>query len=545
MASITASGPSAILNVRAQTQARRAENVALAVVALIKLLLPLASIGRYGYFRDELYYLASTRHLDWGYVEHPPLSIAVLALARTLFGDSLVAVRMVPVLAGAATVVLVGLLARRMGGGAYAQVVAALGATFSPVFLGEARYYSMNSLDLLIWTASFLVLAQILGAGDHERPQEGGTAPSPTSNGALRWRWLTLGALLGLGLLNKISVLWLGLGILAGLLVSRQRRQLATPWPWVAACVAALMFLPHVLWQAQHGWPTLEFMRNATERKMVAVPFSRFVIQQILIMSPALAPLWITGLYAGLFARWSRPYRVLALIYVTVFLVLGVAGRSRASYLALAYPPLLALGGIAFERSFGRPKWRGLRVGVPLVMVALSVPLVPFALPILPVETFIRYQHALGLAPHTEERHQMGALPQSYADMFGWEEMTALVAKAYQRLTPQERAHCRVFGQNYGEAGAIDVLGRRLGLPRAASGHNSYWLWGPGDWDGSVLIIIGGDREDNARFFDEVEIVGQVEAPYAMPYEQGLDVSIGRGLKRPVREVWPMLKEYI
>src|SRR5438093_4275901 len=135
----------------------------------------------------------------------------------------------------------------------------------------------------------------------------------------------------------------------------------------------------------------------------------------------------------------------------------------------------------------------------------------------------------------------MGLLPQQYADMFGWEEMTALVAKAYERLSPEERAKCRVFGQNYGEAGAIDVLGRRLGLPRALSGHNSYWLWGPGDWDGSVLIIIGGDRPDNAAFFDQIEIVGQVQSKYAMPYEQGLDVSIGRGLKVPVREAWPRL----
>jgi len=139
----------------------------------------------------------------------------------------------------------------------------------------------------------------------------------------------------------------------------------------------------------------------------------------------------------------------------------------------------------------------------------------------------------------------MGPLSQQYADMFGWDEMTALVARAAARLTPEERAHCRVFGQNYGEAGAIDVLGRRLGLPRALSGHNSYWMWGPGDWDGSVLIIIGGDRDDNAVFFDHIEIVGQTSSPYSMPYERGLDVSIGRGLRMPVAQAWPRLKHFI
>ena len=169
----------------------------------------------------------------------------------------------------------------------------------------------------------------------------------------------------------------------------------------------------------------------------------------------------------------------------------------------------------------------------------------PFALPVLPVETYIRYARALGMAPSTEENLRVGLLPQHYADMFGWEEMVGLVETAYQRLTPEERARCRVFGQNYGEAGAVDVLGRKRGLPAAMSGHNSYWLWGPGDFDGSVLIIIGGDREDNARFFEDIEIVGQTRSRYSMPYERGLDVSIGRRMKMSPREAWPRLRRYI
>ena len=169
----------------------------------------------------------------------------------------------------------------------------------------------------------------------------------------------------------------------------------------------------------------------------------------------------------------------------------------------------------------------------------------PVARPVLEVDTFIRYQAALKMQPSTEERLEVGPLPQHYADMFGWEELAGLVETAYQRLTPKEQARCRVFGQNYGEAGAIDVIGRKLGLPRAMSGHNSYWLWGPGDFDGQVLIIIGGDREDNARFFEEIEIVGQTRNPYAMPYERGLDVSIARRPKGTLREAWPMLRHFI
>jgi len=494
--------------------------------ALATLALHATAITRYGWFRDELYYLASTWHLAWGYVEHPPLSIGLLALVRHTLGDSLIAVRLLPALAGAATVALTGVIARQLGGGRFAQGLACLAALLAPVFLGTAHVFSMNAFDLLLWTVAVRLLLGIVrgGRGRH---------------------WLLLGVVLGLGLLNKISVLWLGMGLAVGLLLTPHRRWLATPWPYVAAAIAALMFVPHLLWQVANGWPTLEFMRNATARKMVSVGWGEFVLKQVLQMGPATLPVWLAGLLFALFARAARPWRILAWIYLAVAALLLLGGKSRASYLAIAYPMLLALGGVAWERMMARGPWRRLRPALPALVLALGLVAVPLALPVLPVEPLIRYQSALGMAPATEEHHEVGPLSQQYADMFGWEELTALVARAYQRLTPEERAHCRVFGQNYGEAGAIDVIGRRYGLPRALSGHNSYWMWGPGDWDGSVLIIIGGDREDNAAFFEHVEIVGQVRSPYAMPYERGRDVSIGRRLRMPVAQAWPALKHFI
>lgn len=494
--------------------------------ALAKLALHALAINHYGWFRDELYYVASTWHLAWGYVEHPPLSIALLALVRHTLGDSLIAVRVVPALAGVATVVLTGLIARQLGGGRFAQGLACLGALLSPVFLALDHYYSMNALDLLLWTVAVWMLLRILR---HGRGRD----------------WLLLGLVLGLGLLNKISMLWLGLGLAVGLVLTPHRRWLATPWPYLAAAIAALIFLPHVLWQAANGWPTLEFMRNATARKMVSVGWSDFVLKQVLEMGPGNLPVWLAGLLFALFARTARPSRILAWIYLAVAALLLAGGRSRASYLAIAYPMLFALGGVAWEAWLARGSLRRLRPALPIVMVSFGLLALPFALPVLPVETFIRYQAALGMAPSTEEHHEVGPLSQHYADMFGWEELTELVARAYARLTPEERTRCRVFGQNYGEAGAIDVLGRKRGLPRALSGHNSYWMWGPGQFDGSVLIIIGGDREDNASFFEQIEIVGQTRSPYAMPYERGLDVSIGRRLRMPMAQAWPRLRHYI
>jgi hypothetical protein len=234
-----------------------------------------------------------------------------------------------------------------------------------------------------------------------------------------------------------------------------------------------------------------------------------------------------------------------AWVWLAVLAILLLGGRSRASYLSPAYPALLAAGGVAWERllSGGRVQWA--RWLVVAWIAVLGIVSAPFALPVLPVQTFLRYQAALHMTPKTEERQSIGPLSQQYADMFGWDELAAKVAQAWERLTPEERRGARVFGQNYGEAGAVDVLEHHLGLPPAISGHNSYWLWGPEGWDGSVLIIIGGDPEDNAKWFDRVEVIGTVNSPLAMPYERGIGVSIGRGLKMPVAEAWPKLKNFI
>jgi Dolichyl-phosphate-mannose-protein mannosyltransferase len=501
---------------------------ALGVIAALKLLLHLLAIHQYGYFRDELYYLASTEHLAWGYVDHPPLSIAVLAAIRAVLGDSLLAIRIVPALVGAATVFLTGSLAQRLGGGPFAQALAALAAVFAPQFLGTNHFYSMNTFELFLWTVAIWFL---LDALDTVTPRA----------------WIALGVTLGLALLNKISAIWLYGGIALTLLLTPYRRLLLRPWPAVAALLAALLFLPHILWQVREGWPTLEFMRNATTIKMSETPPLDFLLEQVLTMNPGSAPIWIAGVLFGILGFHGPRGRVLGWIYIAVLVLLLAAGRSRASYLAPAYPMLFALGACSVERAATRARMGWLRPAMAALVIVGGLPLIPLAIPVLPVETYVRYQAALGREPGTEERHEMGILPQHYADMFGWEELAALVGRAHDRLTPEERARTRVYAQNYGEAGAIDVLGRRLGLPPAISGHNSYWLWGRDDPDTSwnVVIIIGGDRESNAAFFEEVEIVGQTRSPWSMPYERGLDVSIGRGPRLSRSEAWPRLRRYI
>jgi hypothetical protein len=495
--------------------------------ALAALGLHLVCLGQYGYFRDELYYLACTNHLAWGYVDQPPLSIAALWVVRHTLGDSLLAIRIVPALIHAAVVLLASRISRGLGGGRIAQSLAALAATVAPMYLGITHFYSMNAWDLLAWALAFVVLLRAL---------EGGATRD----------WLLLGLVLGLGLLNKISVLWLGFGIFVGLLSTPHRRALATKGPWLAGAVAAALFLPNVLWQVSNGWPTLEFMHNAQRIKMAAVSLPDFVSEQVLVMNPATVALWGAGLLYGLFATGGRRGRIFGIVFLAVFAVLVSAGRSRASYLAPAYVPLFALGGIAIERFGAVRRWsRWVPVAAAVAIIGSGALVAPFALPLLPVERFIEYQRAAGMEPSTEERLEMGELPQHYADMFGWEEMARAVADAWSAVPEEDRARCAIFAQNYGEAGAIDFFGRPLGLPPTLCGHNSYWYWGTHDWDGSLILVIGGNEEQMSREFESVERVGLIRGSHAMPYERDLPIHLCRKLRVPLADAWRGARSFI
>lgn len=490
--------------------------------AALKLALHALAITNYGYFRDELYYIACSRHLAWGYVDQPPFSIALLALNRALLGDSLLSLRFLPAVAGAATVVVTGLLVRALGGGRFAQALACLCAVLPPIWLAVDHFFSMNAFDTLFWSLAALLLLRAV--------EGGGTG-----------RWALLGAVLGLALLNKTSILWFGAAAGLGILLTPHRRVLRTPGPWIAAALAGLIFLPHVLWQVANGWPTLEFMRNATTGKMVRTGFVSFWTQQVTLMSPVLAPVWLVGL-GSLLA--SRRARVLGILFLGVSAILVASGTSRPNYLAVAYAPLFAAAAVTIERaSAGRRSW--LRPAVLAVILLLGLPLVPLGLPFLPVERSIAYADALGIRPRAQEHSDEGPLPQVFADMFGWEEMVQKVARVYHALPPAEREKCGIFASNYGEAGALDFFGPRYGLPPAISAHNNYWLWGPRGHTGEVLILVGGSRDDAHSDFRSAVLADTTSCRYCMPYENGAPIFLCRGLNKPLSRRWLEIRLYI
>jgi hypothetical protein len=496
-------------------------------LALFKFVLHLATSGQYGYFRDELYYAACGEHLDWGYVDHAPLVGVYAWASRALLGDSLFALRFLPAVAGAMKVFLAGMMARELGGKRFAQALAALVVLITPIYLGVDNFLSMNAFEPLFWMGCAYVVILVLKGGDERL-------------------WLLFGALAGLGLMNKHSMIFFGFALIAGLALTPARRVFLSKWFWAAGLIAFLIFLPNIIWQVNRGWPTLELLRNvANSGKNAATSPFGFILQQVLILNPITFPLWAAGLYYFLVSSEGRPFRALGwayLIALATFIVL----KGKNYYLAPVYPMLFASGAVAVENLISRRRVTWLKPAIATALIALGLIIAPLAIPVLPVETFIKYSNTLGLADSVKtENHEKGKLPQQYADMHGWENMAATVARVYDRLSPEDKAKCAIFGQNYGEAAAIDYFGRAYNLPKAISGHQSYFMWGPREYTGEVMIVMGDNEKRLRELFEEVEQAEVIKCEYCMPYENNLPVFLCRRMKTPLPEMWPKIKKWI
>lgn len=490
--------------------------------ATLKLAVQLAFIRGYGLHGDELYYIACSDHLDWGYVDHPPLCALLLRGSRLLLGDSAFGIRVPAALAGAVIVLLTQLLARRFGAGRYGELLAALCAFVAPLYLALSHVFSMNVFDVVLWLGAVYVVVCLL---------DGGRA----------WLWLVLGVVFGVGLENKLSLLFLGFGLLAGLLLAGPRELLKSRWPWLGACVAALLFLPHLLWQAANGWPTLEFMENARVLKNLRYSLPSFVGEQILLLHPATFPVWAAGLGWLVLHPAGRRWRALGWAYLAILILLVFQG-GKPYYLGPAYGWLFAAGAVAIESVLRRPRARAASL---VVLAAAGVVTAPLALPVLPVERLAGYQRAIGLRPSSGERFAEGELPPLFANMYGWDRLASIVDGVYRALPPGERARCRVLCENYMQAGAIDFYGRRLGLPRAISGHNSYYLWEPEPPAGGVLIVIGRNEKDLREVFADVERRATFRDRYIQPIHDDKPIWVVRQPRVPLGPLWPRIKTFI
>jgi hypothetical protein len=508
------------LAIDAETRRRR---LLIWAFAATTFLIHLATDGRYGYFRDELYFLDAAHHLDWGYVDFAPLTAWLLRANEAAFGDSLHALRLLPAISAAVKIALTGLIAIEFGADRFGIGLACLCVLAAPVYLVIDNQFAANTFESVFWMGCVYILILAI---KYDRPR------------LLIW----LGLLAGLGIENKLSMLFFCGAIFVGVLSTPARTFLRSPWIVVAILLAAIIFLPTLIWQYHRGWPTLQMLANARRmHRNEEVSAVGFMLRQLLMLVAASALVWVAGLYFLLReVRW-RLFGIAYLMLLAIMMVLG----AKDYYLAPMYPLLFAAGGAFWSGVFvghSAPRW--IKYAIPSLIVIGGLLAVPLALPILSPKRLVNYEKALGLGNPRSQTDQEGVLPEHFGDEFGWREMAAAVARVYDALPPGERGKAAIFAKNYGEAGAIDFFGPSLGLPHAISGHQNYWLWGPRDCTGEVIIALQYSREELLKMgCASVDDGSMVNHPYSMA-EEHFQIMVCRGLHPPLAEQWPKLKRW-
>lgn len=503
------------------------------LVALIALGAHLLVAQNYGYFRDELYYLAAGRHLDWGYVDFQPFIAALATALHALALDSLLGIHLLPALACALVVGCTGQMSNQLGGGAIARVLAPLATLVTFAFLASGSIFSMDVFDQLWWTLALLVLLRILRDGpEHQHPR----------------LWLAFGALAGLGVFTKLTMLYLGLAVVIGLALTSQRRHFRSRWPWLGGLITAAFLVPTLLWEQAHGWPSLAFWHAYADH-----PDSPSIVvnllEDVVIMNPLNLLLVVLGV-RHYFSRGQERYRAIGWMFV-VLLVVFTLEHAKPYFLASMYPALYAAGAVVFERFVQTRPWRvrSMVPGYATLLLASGLLLAPLAMPILPPETYIAtYGRILGAPDDPHHLHAPGQFPQWLSDRFEWDRMVASVAQVYRSLPPDEQASTCILTINYGEAGAFDQFSSAYHLPRAISGHNNYFVWGPGACSGQTVIAIGFDAPDDLRTltqsFANITPAGTFSCVYCALNEDNASIYVCRQATTPLRDAWPRFRHF-
>jgi dolichyl-phosphate-mannose-protein mannosyltransferase len=467
----------------------------------------------YGFHRDELLYLAMGRHLQLWRMDFPPGIAAIAEASRALLGDSLLAVRTVPALVGTALLVAAALFARELGGGRGAQVLAALAVLASPLFLRSANLFQPVVLDQAAWAAALFAVARLSWQRDPH------------------W-WLALGFAIGVGLLIKFSIAFIGVGIVLAVLLTPLRASLKTVWPWLALVLALAIGSPSLVGQYYLGFPVLHQIEDLRKVQLERVTPVAFLMGQ-LYWGPSTL-LAVVGLVALFTGRQLSRYRALGWSCAGAFAALLVL-QGKPYYLGPVYPTLFGAGAVVLERST-------LRWLFATAMLVYGAVLLPVGVPILPPDRMAGYIQRIGLtAALRTNTGELERLPQDYADMLGWEAQAEAVGRVYRALPEADRARAVVIAGNYGEAGALDFFGPRYGVPGAICPCGSYWFFGPGDKPGDVAVTIGPSREGLAPFFDSLQVATRISNPWAVQEERELTVFIARRPRQTLQQVWPTL----
>lgn len=498
-----------------------------AVAALVTLAIHLAANPHYGFFRDELYFIICGFHPAWGYVDQPPV-VPLLAAGSQLFGHSLFALRALPAIFAAGGAYVTCLLAFELGGGVFAAALATLAYLAAGVLESFGAKVGPDMVGLWLWPLAALYVLRIVQGADPRT-------------------WLAAGAAVGVAFESKYSVVFFAIALVLGLLLTPQRRVLASRWFAAGAGLAVLIALPNFLWQAVHGFPMWELLRNGANGKNVVAGPALYLFQQLLLTNLFASPIWIIGL-VWLFLKPAP--RFLGYAYV-ILIVMMIALHAKHYYPANVYPIVIAAGAVAIEGWTAR--LFVVRGAIVAATIAAWLFFVPFSLPVLSEPAMARYSVFVGQVLHVSrstlatEHNRTSVLPEDWADMHGWPELAAEVATIYYALPAAQRDQAAIVASNYGEAAAIDFFGQRYGLPPAISGHNNYWLWGTHGYSGNVVIDVNGDcgRHDDPTLFRSARLATRLNAPWVISYEQNIPISVCVGITKPLAEIWPQLRNYI
>lgn len=494
------------------------------IAALATLAVHAIANPHYGFSRDELYFVICGFRPAWGYADQPPI-VPLLAAGSQLFGHSLFLLRAIPALFAAACVYTTCRLAAELGGGTFAEIFAGLVAAITPVLMHFGTTMTTDIVGLWLWPLAALYVLRIVKGADP------------------RW-WLAVGAVTGIGLESKYSIVFFVAAMLGGLLAVPARRVLWTPWFAAGVLLAGAIVLPNFIWQSSHGYPMWTLLLDAGQYLHARITPLQYVATQVMIVHPLLAPIFAIGLVTLLLRPDARFLGIGYLLLVAEMIAL----HGKHYYPGAVYSVLVAAAAVTLEAWTASARfWRPLLAAYVLVV---GIPLVPLLMPVLPERTMWAYDTAAQRMLTREvnlartDGSSIGRLPPDWADMHGWPELAALVARVYDSLPPEQRKKAAILAGNYGEAAAIDFYGAAYSLPPALSGHNQYWIWGTRGYGGDVVIDVNGECDRAPRLFRNRRVVAHFSNPWGRPLENGIPISICEGISAPFAAVWPSLRVY-
>ncbi len=488
----------------------------LVILALVKLLLHTLTNNQYGFHRDELATIDDARYLAWGYVAYPPVTPFIARIALELFGPSLNGLRFFAALSQSIAMVLAGLIARELGGKRQAQLLAAAATAIATISLAMSTLFQYVAFDYLWWVLIAYWVIRLLKSNDP------------------RW-WLGIGAVIGLGMMTKYTMAFYVVGIIVGVLITRERRYLKSPWLWAGVALSLLVFLPNLIWQAQHNFISLQFLVSIHARDVRVGRAADFLLDQVrLSANPFTIPLWIAGLYYYFVPPIGRGYRMIGWMAVVPVILFGLA-QGRGYYTGPVFPMLLAGGAVVWEQWVSKLSLVRARAtqGIMWSLVALGGVIV------------------LLLGPYSQVNSPLwNVASEINTDMkeeIGWQELVKTVSTIYTSLPEAERQHASILAGNYGEAGAIDLYGPNYGLPPAISGVDSYWWRGYGSPPPETLIVVGFNRTAVDRLFQQCELAGHVSNRFGVRNEETIyhpDIFICREPREPWPQLWEQLQSF-